>query len=179
MILSKKPPYASTQSDPEVTRGQIDKLLREYGVSGVQWTTRYDINQVRLAFTVEADIKGVKKQIGIQVEPPAFAAKRKTWMVQHGRYEVVWAPNWAQSFRLLYWWLKSKLEAVAYGLTTVEQEFLSQVMVSLPGGEQTTMGVALKSTIVSGQLALEEKADQGVKPQDTRVIDAAFSEVKE
>ena len=83
---------------------------------------------------VEAEIKGVKKQIGVTVTPPVFAAKRRTWNPKMGRYEAVYSPNWAQSFRLLYWWLKAKIEAVAYGLTTVEQEFLSQVVVALPDG---------------------------------------------
>jgi hypothetical protein len=157
MILSKKPPYAATEADPDKSRMQIDKLLREYGVSGVQWTTDYDHNRVGLAFMVEAEVKGVKKQIGIKIEPPIFVAQRRTWNPRLGRYERVYAPNWAQSFRLLYWWLKAKLEAVAYGLASVEQEFLSQVMVKLPSGEMTTMGAALTEPIFTGSLALEDK----------------------
>ena len=157
MILSKKPPYAATEADPDKSRMQIDKLLRDYGVSGVQWTTDYDHNRVGLAFMVEAEIKGVKKQIGIKIEPPIFVAQRRTWNPRLGRYERVYAPNWAQSFRLLYWWLKAKLEAVAYGLTSVEQEFLSQVMVKLPSGEMTTMGASLTDPIFTGSLALEDK----------------------
>ena len=174
MIISRHPPYANTTSDPEKTRGQIDKLLRDYGVSGVQWTTDYDHNRVMLAFTVEAEIKGVKKQIGIKIEPALFVATRRTWNPRIGRYEKVESPNWAQSFRLMFYWLKAKIEAVAYGLTTVESEFLSQVMTKLPSGETTTIGAALTSTILSGQLALEDKPTR-----EPRIIDAKVIEVKE
>jgi hypothetical protein len=158
MIISKKPPYQGTEADPDKTRMQIDKLLRDYGVSGVQWTTDYDHNRVGLGFMVETEIRGVKKQIGIKIEPPVFVAQRRTWNPRLGKYERVYAPNWAQSFRLLFWWLKAKLEAVAYGLTSVEQEFLSQVVVKLPSGQQTTVGAALADPIFDGNLALEDKA---------------------
>lgn len=157
MIISKKPPYQGTEADPDKTRMQIDKLLRDYGVSGVQWTTDYDHNRVGLAFMVETEIRGLKKQIGIKIEPPVFVAQRRTWNPRLGRYERVHAPNWAQSFRLLFWWLKAKLEAVAYGLTSIEQEFLSQVVVKLPSGQQTTVGAALAEPILAGNLALEDK----------------------
>ena len=157
MIISKRPPYQGTEADPDKTRMQIDKLLRDFGVSGVQWTTDYDHNRVGLAFMVETEIKGVKKQIGIKIEPPVFVAQRRTWNPRLGKYERVYAPNWAQSFRLLFWWLKAKLEAVAYGLTSVEQEFLSQVVVKLPSGQQTTVGAALAEPILAGNLALENK----------------------
>jgi hypothetical protein len=167
MIISRKPPYASSQTDPEQTQMNINKLLRGYGVSGLQWTTLFDQNKVELSFLVEAEINGVKKEIGINVTPPVFAAPRRTWNSKSGRYEKVYAPNWAQSFRLLYWWLKAKLEAVAYGLTSVEQEFLSQVIVSLPTGQQTTIGVALTNTLQQGQLALEAKPEEA----ENRVIE--------
>jgi hypothetical protein len=174
MILSKKPPYAATEADPDKSRMQIDKLLRDYGVSGVQWTTDYDHNRVGLAFMVEAEIKGVKKQIGIKIEPPVFVAQRRTWNPRMGKYERVFAPNWAQSFRLLYWWLKAKLEAVAYGLTSVEQEFLSQVMVKLPTGEMTTMGAALTEPIFTGSLALEDRGQD-----ERRIVNAIPAEVQD
>jgi tRNA nucleotidyltransferase (CCA-adding enzyme) len=165
MIISRKPPYSSTESDPEKTQMQINKLLRDYGVEGVQWTTRYDTNEVRLAFVVETEINGVKKKVGIEVTPPVFLAIRRTWDPKQGKYIKVNAPNWAQSFRLLYWWLKAKLEAVSYGLSTVEKEFLAQVMVQLPTGQKTTVGEALTNSIAKGTLML------GAEPEKSKVID--------
>jgi len=35
--------------------------------------------------------------------------------------------------RLLYWWLKSQVEAIQYGLMSVEEAFLAQAVASLEG----------------------------------------------
>ncbi len=156
MLTPKKVPYSTTESDPDRTMIEIEKLLRGYGVESVRWTKEYAKNHVSLEFLVEVEVKGVKKQIAIQVEPPPLAQKRRTWDPKVGRYAVVWAPNWAQSLRLTFWWIKSKLEAVAYGLTTVEKEFLSQVMVNLPEGGSKTVGELIGVKVVEGTL-LEEK----------------------
>lgn len=153
MIVQKKPPYSSSQVDPDKTKTQIDKLLRDYGIDGVQWTTNYRTNEVELTFIVEADIQGVKKHIGIQVSPPLMPAMRKTWDSKAGRYVKVKAPNWAQGMRLLYWWLKAKVESVAYGLTTVEQEFMSEILVKLPSGEPTTVKEILRPLIATERLS--------------------------
>ena len=157
MIISKKPPYSATTADPERTEMQINKLLRDYGISKYQWAKDFERNQVYLNLIVEAEINGVKKEIGIKIEPPTFAAKRRTWNPRTGRNEVVFAPNWAQSYRLLYHWLKAKIEAIAYGLTTVEKEFLSQVVVQLPSGQSRTVSELLADPGRLGKFALEQK----------------------
>jgi hypothetical protein len=152
MIISKKPPYESTEVTPEKSQSQINQLLKEYGVSKYQWTTDYENNQVVLAFELEVEIGSQKRRLTFKVSPPPFAKKRRTWDSMKG-YRDVYAANWAQSYRLLYFWLKAKLESVAYGLTTAEQEFLSQMV--LPQGK--TLGEILKDPEQFGKLALEEK----------------------
>jgi hypothetical protein len=177
MIISKKPPYENTTVDPDKTKADIDRLLRGYGVSAIQWTTDYQNNQVKLAFKVEAEISGVKKIIGLQLEPPTFAKKRRSYNPRTGKNEEVYAPNWAQSMRLLYYWLKAKLEAVAYGFTSVEKEFLSQVIVSLPNGQTRTVGELITDPERLSKLALEEKA-QTAEPA-WKVEDAEVMEVED
>lgn len=175
MIVRKKPPYGSTQVDPDRTRGAIDKLLRDYGIEATQWTTAWQQGVVELAFIFEAEVQGVRKKVGVLVRPPMFLAERRTYNPKLGRYEKVRAPNWAQSMRLLYFWLKAKLEAVAYGLVAPEKEFLSEIILQLPGGRSTTVGDVLASRAVDGKLALEQKP--GVP--EGQVIDAEYEEKKE
>ena len=137
MIPKLKPPYQGTKADAVKTEMQIMALLRKFGASGIQWT-EYQGNR-DLKFIIEVELKGVRKEIMVKVEPPLFLENRRTWNQKTGRHDIVKAPNYAQSMRLLYWYLKSKLEAVAYGLVSAEQEFLSQVLIKLPRGE-TTVG---------------------------------------
>ena len=155
MIISKRPPYANTTADAEKTRGQIDKLLRAYGIDQFQWTQDRDI--VTLTMKVETEIGGVKKVLGLKISPPTFASVHKTYNPRTGKNDKVYAPNWAQSYRLLYHWLKAKIESIAYGMFTTEQEFLSQIMVALPTGEQKTVGEILTDPARLAKFALEEK----------------------
>ena len=167
MITPKRPPYSDSKADPEKTQGQINTLLREYGVQKVQWTTEYDLGKVELSFMVDAIIHERQTTIAIKILPPVFVQTRRTWNSKKGYYEKIPLPNWAQSFRMLYWWLKAKLEAVAYGLTTVEQEFLSQVVLTDQSGMSVTVGQALTENIATGRLLLESKAE----PEKARVVD--------
>ena len=63
--------------------------------------------------------------------------------------------NWAQSMRLLYYWIKAKLEAVSFGLNSVEKEFLSDIVTTLPNGTQQTIWDMIEGQMASGNLMLE------------------------
>lgn len=140
MLRPKRAPYATTTKDPDTTIADINRMLRGYGIENIQWTTAWEKQAVELRIAIE---KEPGKFVGIRVRPPAFVAKRRTYNEKKGHYEVVQAPNWAQSLRMLHWWLKAKVEAVAFGLREIEEEFLSDIIVRLPSGEETTVGEAL------------------------------------
>ena len=53
MIKPKKIPYTGTQKDQETSIGDINKLLRGFGIEDFQWTTLYSKDDVRLKFVVE------------------------------------------------------------------------------------------------------------------------------
>ena len=147
MIKPKKAPYASTVKDPDSSIADINRMLRTYGIDNYQWTTLWNENRVELRFAIELE---VGRKIGILVRPPPFTSKHRTWNAKKGRNEIVEAPNWPQCMRLLFWWLKAKVEAVAYGLREVEEEFLSDVIVKLPTGEETTVGEAMRPALAAG-----------------------------
>ena len=125
---SKKIPYAQTTVAPERTQAQIQRLLYDYGVEGVQWTTvRTQLGeQLELKFVVR-DQKG--SAYTARVRPPTI--------IQHRREEEF---RQAASLRLMYHWLKSKLEAISFGLVSFEEEFLSNIAGKLPSGQEVTVG---------------------------------------
>lgn len=147
MLTPKKAPYSGTKSDPEKTIGDTNRMLRKYGINEYQWTTLWEKGEVTLRFAIET---APGRKIGIKVMPPTFALKRKTWNAKLGRNDFITAPNWAQSLRCLHYWLKAKVEAVAYGLREVEEEFLSDIVVTLPSGEETTVGEMVRPAIGAG-----------------------------
>ena len=159
MLKMTKPPYADTEVDAEKTQQQITQLLRKYGVSQVNWQIDYDMEQVQLDFIIEylkQEDQSVHK-IAVRVRPPMFAAKRRTWDSKSGRYRKEELANWAQSMRLLFYWIKAKLEAVSFGLNSVEKEFLSDIVTTLPDGSKMTVWDMISKQMEKNGLMLEYK----------------------
>jgi hypothetical protein len=129
----KDPPYRDTEVHYTRTKAEIECLLKSYGVKGVRWTALEGQDDV-LEFIVEADVKGVKRSLGISVSPPHIFIQKKL----NGRLANTENPN--QEYRLLFYWIKSKIEAVMWGLSTIEKEFLSQITTALPDGTVTSVG---------------------------------------
>ena len=75
---------------------EIQQLLLEYGAEGIQWIIVRD-GMPKLAFIIEAEIKGIKKKVGVQIDPPLIQKPNRT-------------VNYEQSMRLLYWYVKGKKE---------------------------------------------------------------------
>lgn len=170
MLKAKRAPYATTTKDPDTTIADINRMLRGYGIENIQWTTEWTRQSVELKIAIE---KEPGKYIALQIRPPAFIAKRRTYNEKKGHYEVVSAPNWAQSLRMLHWWLKAKIEAVAYGLREVEEEFLSDIVITLPSGEQTTVGKALdRGALTEGKLDIPALTGGKDEPKDANIYDA-------
>lgn len=148
MIAKKRAPYSDTKVAAEQTRTEIDRMLRSYGVQDFQWTELWSKGIARLEFAIE---KEPGKFIRVRVTPPPFTARRKTWDAKRG-YVTIEAPNWPQSMRCLLHWLKAKLEAVAFGLKSVEDEFLSDMVVRSIDGRETTVAELIRPALESGVL---------------------------
>jgi hypothetical protein len=90
-----------TQVPYERTKAEIEILLRSYGVKGIRWTSLEGQDDV-LEFIIEADLLGVRKQLGISVKPPHIYVKKKL----HGK--LVNTENINQEYRLLFHWDKEQ-----------------------------------------------------------------------
>ena len=159
MLKMTKPPYADTEVDAEKTQQQISQLLRKYGVSPVNWQIDYDMEQVQLDFIIEylKQEDQTAHKIAVRVKPPMFAATRRTWDPVLGKYKKVDMANWAQSMRLLFHWIKAKLEAVSFGLNSVEKEFLSDIVTTLSDGSKMTVWDMISKQMEKNGLMLEYK----------------------
>jgi hypothetical protein len=124
-VLNRNPPYMDTTVPYERTKVEIEILLKSYEIKNIRWTTLEGQDDT-LEFIIEAEMQGVKKQLGVAVKPPHIILKEKL----HGK--LVDTENINQEYRLLFHWIKSKIEAVVWGLSTIEKEFLSEVLMKLP-----------------------------------------------
>ena len=142
-----KNPYAGTSVPADRSKAQITQLLRSYGVDGVLWVDNFATGEVQLRFVVT---RRDGTAVGFLVTPAAFRSKHREWNPIKGKSEEREVPDWARSLRLLYAWVKVKLESIAYGLTTVEEEFLAQMVVRDGQGRETTAGRIVLPAIERG-----------------------------
>ena len=175
--LARKPPYWNTQRPAGHTKSDIDEMLKEFGAKAIRWTETEQSMQFKecptLEFILEVELQGVQKQIGVRIKPPLLAHSAR-----NGRRNVV-KPSMAASMRLLYWYLKSRLEAAKFGLDDVFQTFMSKVMVSLPDGTVDTLGKVveerpqvLRSLLPSFEIIPRPQLESKTEEDDSVVVEA-------
>lgn len=130
---------AKTEVSTEKTRIEIERTLLRYGASSFAYGM--DGNRASVMFQI-AD-----RRIRFILTLPAHDEKRFTHHSRGRRTPEAARSEWEQacrsSWRALALVIKAKLEAVAAGITTVEDEFLAHTM--LPDG--TTFGQWAKPQI--------------------------------
>jgi hypothetical protein len=164
-VLNRNPPYLDTTVPYERTKAEIEILLKSYGIKNIRWTTLEGQDDT-LEFIIEAEVQGVKKQLGVAVKPPHIVIKKKL----HGK--LIDTENINQEYRLLFHWIKSKIEAVVWGLSTIEKEFLSEVLMKLPNGQQSTVGDVVVNLMSKNTLESLPFYSSRLSEIPRRVIDA-------
>jgi len=181
LILSNKDfqkmPYASTTVAWTKTKGEIEGLLYELRSRGILkkhgWVTEGDADDEVDTLYMELEIPVSDTQlrtINLKFQPTMIYREKKDR--QRRRVTVIMKDT---SWRLFYWHFKSKMEAVQYGLVTLENEFMSNIMHYLEDGSEVTFGEALKMILLEDKvgLLLEDKSQAKSK---AKVIDAEVVE---
>jgi hypothetical protein len=138
MKKEKRIPYSDTTIPKERTKADIAKLLEDHDIDDVQWTTYHGETSLRFAWKLL--VKGTQKEILFQFVPPMIEANKRVWSQTDQRSIKAHVQLENTAYRLLWHYLKNKLMAVEWGMETVEREFLSHAVVSLPDGRITTVG---------------------------------------
>lgn len=122
----KKPselPYRGTKVSIRDTISNIKELLYKYGLIGHQ-ITEYG-KSFRLVFVLLRDDKKYAFQFELIIPDNERFARQK--------------------FRAFYWHLKSRLEAVDFGLFTLQEAFMPEMLIQLSNGNVSTVKSALQS----------------------------------
>jgi len=116
-------PYRGTKVSVRDTISNIKELLHKYGLIGHQ-ITEYG-KTFRLVFALEKDNK-------------KFAFQFELTRPDEDKFD-------RQKFRAFYWHLKSRLEAVDFGLFTLQEIFMPEMLIQLPNGDVRTIKQALQN----------------------------------
>lgn len=132
MIDGSELPYADTSVSVDRSKEKINDLLKEWGVRGIQWT--WLDNREMLRFIHEYEFEGVKHGVTYEIVVPEMGIKR-------GRgYDRKLEHNERQAFRIVLYVLKNRFVAIASGMKTFENEFLSDIVYRLPSGKTQKIG---------------------------------------
>ncbi len=162
--MTKSYPYANTGVSVEKSKEDINNLLRKYSIHGASWTELWDEGVIEVRFPIEFEFKGIRKGTMVSLRPPMFESTHRSYDKKYGS-QMVKAPDLKAGMRCLYFYVKTKLEAVQYGLTSIEKEFMSEIILKLPDGKEKSLGEVMTERIVTGdlsQLALEVKPPRQV-----------------
>ena len=132
MKRPKELPYYGTKILIRGTIEKIKELLTKYNLLGTQ-ITEYG-KTFKLVFALEKDDKKLAFQFTLTIPDNKRFARQK--------------------FRAFYWHLKSRLEAVDFGLFTLQEIFMPELLIQLPNGE---VGTIKDSLLKNNLLKLEYK----------------------
>lgn len=110
------------------SRGQIDDLLRDWGVTGIQWSDDYQHDRVTLRFIWEHD--GLRYLARFTVGLPSRAELSKdaidgrSFKLNERKLDDLMRSRGRQEHRVLLLWLKAALNAVDAGIVSAEALFL-------------------------------------------------------
>jgi hypothetical protein len=142
MTHLSKAPYRTTNINYSQSRTHIEEMLKEAGAKGLRWTETEESFQGKvlplLEFALEVRWDERATLFVVRMQMPLLKQKKRV----AGRY--VETTNKNASMRLLYWYLKSRLEAVRFGLDDMFTAFMSRIVNQLPNGRLITLGETVK-----------------------------------
>ena len=168
-----KLPYKGTHITRATTYGDIIGLLEGSGIKDYGFVKVDGVDVLGFSFTVE--IGGLQRKIGVRLTVPQLY-----YYKQRGRY----GPRTKlylekESWRVFWWYLKSKLEAVTYGIDDMVQIFASNIVLRLPdGSEAGVLGDRLLEAVSQDKLSRLANALEDHSSEGRRVIEVEAEERK-
>jgi hypothetical protein len=99
-------PYKTTKLKALYTKSEIDGLFDKWGVKDVYWHWDPEHNDVCVQFKIVEEIAVTPLDVSAKVEAPTI------WY--HKIRAKAESVNWDISMRVMYWFIKSQLEAAYF-----------------------------------------------------------------
>ena len=154
-------PYKGTDITRGKTYGEVIGLLEQHGIKDYQFT-KFQGTDV-LAFPLK--IKRRDVELGFMVK---LTVPRLMYPIYAGRgrreKKITYLEN--ESWRIFWWHLKSKLEAIEFGISDEVREFMYNIAHTLPDGREVSLGDMVTENLQQlDKLAIEDHSGP-------RIIDA-------
>lgn len=135
----KRLPYKTTTISRGKTYGDIIGLLETHGIQDYQWTRLQGTDQ--LAFPLRIEREGVEQRFLVKLTVPKLMYPKSHGRGRNAPKTMTYLEN--VSWRIFWWHLKSKLEAIEFGISDEVKEFMYNIHYLLPDGTEISLGEAL------------------------------------
>jgi len=119
--------YLKTKVSHYRTQEVITKLLENRGITEIRFTQSIDQIMLEFNYPHQVDNKELKLGVRFVLKLPESNGEKERQQIRN------------QYFRALFYVLKSKLEAVEFGIREFGQEFLGDLVYQLPNGKTATV----------------------------------------
>lgn len=133
--MPKRTPYADTEVAVERSQTCIRELLVDNGAKAVRFTYRQ--TEAIVEFLLPSPYPD-SPDIGYRIEVDTRRVKQPSRWTTSSADRLV-----RQVWRVLWWWLKAKMEAAQFGLVDKETELLPYMLVRGEHGTTTIAGIIL------------------------------------
>ena len=141
----KNLPYKTTIVTKGKSLGHVIGMLEDHGVVNYRWTKvdRVDL----LEFPLKIEKNGVEYPFKVSMTVPRlmYPMKPKGSRSRSSPKTMTYLEN--ISWRIFHWYLKSKLDAISYGISDVLEEFMYHVNHELPDGSSISLGEMIMDNV--------------------------------
>lgn len=168
--------YGNTEVSSYKSQDAIRKILLANGVKGVQFSENFETREIIVKFAkeVQGNLRTVKVSMTIPEPPQPKRRRASAGRYSYREHKIIYNKTPAEkqeqmaraTYRALHYWLKSQFEAVAFGLMSFEDVFLSHFE-WMVDGRPGTVGELIRPYLERPQLEAPKFSDD--------VIDADVS----
>ncbi len=147
--------YKATSVQWGKSQADISKLMTKQGIQDTRFTFAQSKNQLICEFNYPIIIAKVEKPVGVRIVLPIPIT-----------HDLEKAKN--QIHRALFYYLKTKFEALNFGLVEFTQEFMAHLVITNKQGQSTTLFQAVMPQFNKG-LVNGEQGDIKMLPEGREV----------
>lgn len=174
----RKMPYADTDVNWTKTKGEVEGILYDLRAKGILkkhvWATEGEADDEVETLYMELELPVSDTQlrtIRLKFQPTMLYTEHWKGAIKRGDKRMVTKVQKNTSWRLFYWHFKTKMEAVQFGLVTLENEFMSNIMHYLKDDREVTFGEVLNMMLREDKVGTFLEDLREAKAVEAEVVD--------
>ena len=145
--------YSDTTVASNKSKEQIERLLKSHNVKAIRFTSLPSFALLEFVYQPKVDAQ-IPYRVTIKPQISGDFSRKPEKELDRAERQV---------WRVAYWWLKSKFEAIDFGLVEFQQEFLPYMLLGNGQGESDTVSQLFAKSL-AGYVTTGNEVFSGLRP---------------